>query len=364
MSEPIIDPGIPTNALIIGPESLPKPSAPPSASPSPSEIASWILAGLSLFLVLYLHLLAALIGGLAVFELVHILARRLPFIRSRRENGKLMAVGLLAVLIVTLLSLSIGGIIAFLRGNHGSLPHLLDKMADVLDTWRSQLPAWLADQIPDNIDDLKNQGVSWLREHAGEVQRFGADIGRILVHALIGMVVGAVVSLHEARPSTNRAPLALALTERASRLGEAFRRIVFAQVRISALNTLLTAIYLLGVLPLVAHRLPLTKTLILTAFLAGMLPVVGNLISNSAIVVVSLSQSLGVAAGSLVFLAVIHKLEYFLNARIVGGEIKASVWELLLAMLFMESAFGIAGVIAAPIYYAYLKNELSARNLI
>jgi predicted PurR-regulated permease PerM len=360
VSEPIIDPGIPPIALIASPESLPK----PSASPSPSEIASWILAGLSLFLVLYLHMLAALIGGLAVFELVHILARRLPFIRGRRENGKLLAVGLLAVVIVTLLSLSIGGIIAFLRGSHGSLPHLLDKMADVLDTWRSQLPGWLADQIPDNIDDLKNQGVSWLREHAGEVQRFGADIGRILVHALIGMVVGAVISLHEARPSGNRAPLALALTERASRLGEAFRRIVFAQVRISAVNTLLTAVYLLGVLPLVAHRLPLTKTLILTAFLAGMLPVVGNLISNSAIVVVSLSQSLGVAAGSLVFLAVIHKLEYFLNARIVGGEIKASVWELLLAMLFMEAAFGIAGVIAAPIYYAYLKNELLARGLI
>jgi len=336
----------------------------PTASLSASDIAAWILAGLGLFFVLYLHLLAALIGGLAVYELVHILARRLPFISARRSTGKLIAVGLLAVLIVAVLTVSVGGIVAFLRGDHSSLPALLAKMADVLDTSRSQLPAWLAAQIPDNIDDLKNQGVLWLREHAGEVQRFGADIGRVLVHALIGMVIGAMVSLHEARPSANRAPLALALTERASRLGDAFRRIVFAQVRISALNTVLTALYLLVVLPLLGNRLPLTKTLILTAFLAGMLPVIGNLISNTAIVVVSLSQSLGVAVGSLVFLAVIHKLEYFLNARIVGGEIKASAWELLLAMLFMESAFGIAGVIAAPIYYAYLKDELSARGLI
>ena len=30
----------------------------------------------------------------------------------------------------------------------------------------------------------------------------------------------------------------------------------------------------------------------------------------------------------------------------------------------MESAFGIAGLIAAPIYYAYLKDELSARGLV
>jgi hypothetical protein len=30
----------------------------------------------------------------------------------------------------------------------------------------------------------------------------------------------------------------------------------------------------------------------------------------------------------------------------------------------MEAAFGIAGVAAAPIYYAYLKDELAARGLI
>ena len=30
----------------------------------------------------------------------------------------------------------------------------------------------------------------------------------------------------------------------------------------------------------------------------------------------------------------------------------------------MEAIFGIPGVVAAPIYYAYLKNELSAQNLI
>ena len=39
-------------------------------------------------------------------------------------------------------------------------------------------------------------------------------------------------------------------------------------------------------------------------------------------------------------------------------------WELLLAMLVMEAAFGISGLIAAPIYYAYLKDELVSRKLI
>ena len=48
----------------------------------------------------------------------------------------------------------------------------------------------------------------------------------------------------------------------------------------------------------------------------------------------------------------------------MGSKIKARAWELLLAMLVMEAAFGMAGLIAAPIYYAYLKEELAARGLI
>jgi predicted PurR-regulated permease PerM len=52
------------------------------------------------------------------------------------------------------------------------------------------------------------------------------------------------------------------------------------------------------------------------------------------------------------------------NARIIGGQIKARAWELLIAMLVMEAAFGIAGVIAAPVFYAYLKKELSDQGLI
>jgi predicted PurR-regulated permease PerM len=169
------------------------PAPEPRPKPSASEIASWILAALALFLVLQLRLLAALVGGLAVYELVHILARALPFIRGRKENGKLVAVGILAVLIVAVLTLSIVGVIAFFRSGQASFPALLAKMADVLETSKSQLPSWLADQLPDNVEDLKNQGVEWLREHAGEVQKFGAEIGRVFVHALIGLLLAMLV---------------------------------------------------------------------------------------------------------------------------------------------------------------------------
>jgi predicted PurR-regulated permease PerM len=339
--------------------------APVLHRPSGSQIASWILTGLGLFLILHLRLLAALVGGLAVYELVHILTRRLRFLgNGARSVRKYLAVALLAVLTVAALTLAIIGIIAFFRSDQGNLPALLDKMADILDSSRDHLPLWLARELPTNTDELKNDVVGWLREHAGELQTVGAEIGRTFLHALIGMIIGAIVSLNETLPAARRAPLSEALTERAGLLGDAFRRIVFAQVRISALNTALTAGYLLIVLPLLGVRLPFTKTLIVITFVAGLLPVIGNLISNTVIVIVSFSYSLGVALGALIFLVVIHKLEYFINARIVGSEIQARAWELLLAMLVMESAFGIAGVVAAPIYYAYLKSELSARGLV
>jgi predicted PurR-regulated permease PerM len=140
--------------------------------------------------------------------------------------------------------------------------------------------------------------------------------------------------------------------------------VVFSQIRISALNTTLTGLYLAVVLPMLGVQLPLIKTMIAVTFLVGLIPILGNLISNTVIVIVSLSVSPAVAIGSLAYLVVIHKLEYFINARIIGSRIRARAWELLTAMLVMEAAFGIPGLIAAPIYYAYLKDELAARRLI
>jgi predicted PurR-regulated permease PerM len=192
----------------------------------------------------------------------------------------------------------------------------------------------------------------------------GKEAMRVFVRMLIGMVIGALVSLHEGGPSFFAMPLTGALTQRAIRFGAAFRNIVFAQIRISAINTVLTAIFLLVICPLFGFPLPLTKTMIAVTFLAGLLPIIGNLISNTLIVVVALSVSLYAALAALVFLVLVHKLEYFLNARIVGSRIHAHAWELLIAMITLEAAFGVAGLIAAPIYYAYIKSELADAKLI
>jgi predicted PurR-regulated permease PerM len=335
---------------------------PLSTSPRPT-VTSWILAGIAMFLVLQLHLLSALLAGLLVYELVHLLAPRVAK-RLPNKGARLVALAALSILTIIILIFLTLGILAFFKSDTGNLQTLLDKVQHILTDARTKLPPWIVDNFPGNVDDLKSFATNWLDEHSKDVQHLGKEVIHFFVRSLVGMVIGTLISVHEGPAISRMRPLAAALTLRISRFADAFRQIIFAQVKISAINTVFTSIFLLAILPAFGVNLPLTKTLIAITFVAGLLPVVGNLISNTAIFVVGLSISLYVAIAALVFLVVIHKLEYFLNARIVGTRIHAYAWELLIAMILLEVAFGIAGLIAAPIYYAYVKNELSDAGLI
>src|SRR3954463_448506 len=328
------------------------------------EIATQILTGLALLGALQFHLLASLLAGLLVYELVHVLAPGHDRTFVRRHTGKVIVVALLAAIVIVAIGAAILGLVALLSSGPENLSVLLQKMAEVIETARSHLPAWALSSLPEEPAELKAAATAWLREHAGQLRSIGQDVWRTLIHILFGMVIGGMIAVSREAGDIEHGPLVHALTNRARLLGAAFRSVVFAQVRISALNTALTGFYLLVVVPWIGIQLPLRKTMIAVTFIAGLLPVIGNLISNTATVLVSLSVSPMLAAGSLVFLVVIHKLEYFVNARVMGGQIHARAWELLLAMLVMDAIFGIPGVVAAPIYYAYLKNELSAQNLI
>ena len=328
-----------------------------------SILASWILMGVALLAVVLLHLVSALVGGLLVYELVSLIA---PLIERHLMHrwSRWLAVASLAILTILVLILAGFGLAAFLRSEASSPAVLSEKLNQVITEARDKLPPFLVDSFPGNVDDLKALASGWMDEHSKEVQQIGKDVLHFFVLGLVGMIIGALVSLLEVTPHRRHRPLAAALIERISRFAFAFRQIVFAQFRISALNTVLTIIFLFVILPALSIHLPLGKTLIAVTFFAGLLPVVGNLISNTAIFIAGLSVSVYAAAFALIFLVVIHKLEYFFNARIVGSSIHARAWELLVAMLVMEVAFGIGGLVVAPFYYAYLKRELSDRNLV
>ncbi|WP_369926139.1 AI-2E family transporter [Xanthomonas sp. NCPPB 2632] len=337
------------------------------ASPSRTRavrIASYAAAGAGLLLILWLRLLPALLAGLLVYEMVvstaPLMGRRLP-----NDRARVLAVAVIGVVVVGLLTLLILGGISFFRNEIGNPQELWqDRLMPLVERARQQLPPAIVDRLPDSVEALRYTAMDWARSHALDLQLAGKEAARVLVHILIGLILGAIVALSRTRPSHQVGPFAAEMSLRSARLADAFHNIVFAQIKISLVNTVFTAIYLLGILPLFGVHLPLTKTLIVVTFLVGLLPVIGNLMSNTAITIVGLSVSLYVGLGALVFLIVIHKLEYFLNARIVGGQIRARAWELLVAMLMFEAAFGLPGVVAAPIFYAYLKSELEAARLI
>ncbi|MEO7727719.1 MAG: AI-2E family transporter [Burkholderiales bacterium] len=331
---------------------------------SKADVIAVIVMAVALVLVLELHLLPALLAGLLVHVLVHRLAPRVFGLEGRPALARVVIVALLTVIVLALAAILVIGAIAFFRSEGGRLAELLQKMAEIIDGMLPTLPEWAQAWLPADSDAFKDATVEWLREHAAEVKTAGGEVARGIAYALIGMVIGALVALREVGSSRTLGPLARSFINCVKLLADAFRRVVFAQVRISAFNALLSAIYLELVLPAMAVHLPLKKTMIALTFVAGLLPIVGNLISNSVIVIISLSHSPPVALASLVFLIVVHKLEYFVNARIVGSQINAAAWELLLAMIVMEAAFGLPGVVAAPVFYAYAKSELVARKLV
>lgn len=320
---------------------------------------SYVLTAGALLLVMHANLVAALLAGLLLYSLVDVLAPRLT--HSRRDA---LAVAILSAIILLALTGGIWALVHFLNVDSATVDRLLDHAAEIIDQSRNQLPTWLSDYLPSGAEELVTTLLGAMREHAQMAQRLGTDILRTLLHIVLGLIIGAMVALYRAISRPNRRPLASALIDRARTLQQSFAQFIFAQIQISSINTILTSIYLLVALPLFHQHLPLSKTLVAITFIAGLLPVLGNLISNTAIVIASLSVSLPIAVVSLFFLVVIHKLEYFLNARIIGARIQAAAWELLTVMLVMETLYGIPGVIAGPIFYAYVKRELTTSELV
>ena len=326
-----------------------------------TENASYLLACGAILLVLHFHLLPAVIAGLAVHVLTVRLARKLPVHWSGMAHE--VALGVIAICVAAGL-FGVGfGLWSFLHSHHG-VAALLSVVAETVDHLKRTLPADLAALLPDTVDELQSRLADLMREHGRHLSAVGMEGVMTFAHVLLGMVVGGMTALHTFNDADTWPALASALHRRLKVLTESFEKVVFAQVKISFLNTVLTAVYLAVILPLCGIQMPMVAALIIFTFVAGMLPVVGNLISNALIVVISLGVSPGTGGASLLFLILVHKLEYFTNARIVGGEVHAKAWELLCAMLVMEAIFGLGGMVAAPIVYAWLKAELKELQLI
>src|SRR3954447_15959659 len=126
------------------------------------EIVTQVLTGL------------ALLGALQF----HLLAQSHTSTLMRRRTGKIIVVALLAVVVIVAIGAAILGLIALLSSGSENLAVMLQKMAEVIETARSHLPAWAVSFLPAEPTELKAMAVAWLREHAGQMRSLGQDVWR------------------------------------------------------------------------------------------------------------------------------------------------------------------------------------------
>ena len=324
-------------------------------------------------LVMWEHLLPGLlcvcIGFLATRWFARVLTgglQRIPPLGRRPERAigwaNVLAVILVLVGPIALLTVLLSQAREYIVDAPDQYRELLDYTARTVLELRSKLPGEIAAYLPEGAAEIQRVIANYLRAQAGSLAMAGRAWLHGLLFSYVGLIVGALAAV--AHAPLRRLPLADQLHQRVQTFGEAFGQIVAAQFWIAAFNTLLTAIFLLFVMPLWGAHLPYTPALITLTFIAGLVPIVGNLVCNSVITLVGLSVSPVTAAACLIFLIVIHKAEYVINAKVVGARTQMSVWELLAVMFVAEAVFGPAGLVAAPLYYAYLKKELQAAALV
>ncbi|CUX96597.1 AI-2E family transporter [Candidatus Doolittlea endobia] len=325
------------------------------------KATSYLLMFLFIILIIPLHLFPCFIAGFLGYEVIISLTpwfeRLVGSVRAR-----LVVVTLIAVFVVIVMTLSIVSLVSFLTSDIQRGIDITTEINCIFSDVKNRIPDYLPSFFPGNAEELKDQLFTLVESNLIIIRNMGRSFLHGLITVFIGLIIGAVVSLNN--PSGRNTYFTQQLLKRLYYLSEAFRNIVFAQIQISLINTLLTSMMILVLFPLFGVHLPLGKTLIVATFIFGLLPIVGNLISNLMIIISALSISLSVGGVMVLYLILIHKLEYFLNAEIVGSRINAKSWELLLTMLILEAAFGLEGLVAAPIYYAYLKIELRALKLI
>lgn len=331
---------------------------------------TYILMGATLLFLFHFHLMAALIGGLTVFLIVNQLH---DFIGTKVHSKWAHKTTVLAVTVVTVSILSLIGAAIYSGITAAINTNLSD---DFFQQLRNILPPSLSQYVPNDMLVLKDQAIVFLKTHLPNLFSITTHSAHSLFIVIFGMLIGAVVAFSflkdkdaetaeelEAEES-KLGPLTKELMARITLFASVFQKVAFAQVKISGINTVLTAIYLLAILPMLGINIPYAKTLVLLTFVLGLLPVIGNAISNTLITVLSLMVSIKVAVASLVFLVVIHKLEYYVNAKIVGGELRVSIWEMLIVILVFQAVFGIIGAVLSPVIYGYLKEELKNNKLI
>src|SRR5205809_7831869 len=315
---------------------------------TPTRLSYCVLA-LTIVLAGLLHLGTPLLAVLfAYFAL-----RQLLYLTKRRW--------LALILFIVVVAGIAASAVYFTRAAFLALPDVADTSIPSASAWAQkrqiELPFTDFESLRAVVIDTLKEEAHYLRN----VAHFAGSTTAALVFTIIGIV--AAVSLffktrldpHRATHPVKNNLYSICCDEVSTRFRDFYRSfatVMGAQITISLINTALTGLFVVIV------RMPHAPLLIAITFLCGLVPIVGNLVSNTIIVFIALTISLKLAIAALVFLVVIHKLEYFLNSKIIGDRIRNPVWLTLIALIIGERLMGIPGLILAPVVLNYLRVEM------
>ncbi len=213
-----------------------------------------------------------------------------------------------------------------------------------------------------DYESLKALARDTMAEQVAGVGKYAKAALLEVAEFIIGLVVAISLFINarfqlepenQAVPDNIYAAVWLEIGERFQIFYQSFSTVMGAQIIISLINTALTTAFVLW------NHLPYAVVIIVLTFLCGLLPIIGNLISNTLIFGVALTLSAKLALFALIFLILLHKLEYFLNSKIVGDRIRNPMWLTLLGLVIGETLMGIPGMILAPAVLHYIKVEAS-----
>jgi predicted PurR-regulated permease PerM len=309
---------------------------------------SYALVVLLLVLIVWLHL-----GTLLLTTLFGYLALNLFCFRRNKPLSVLIYLVVVAVIV--------SGLVYFAGLAYHTLPRIAETSIPAMTSYAEKNGV----QLPfSDFESLKSAALGQAEEGIAVIGRYAWVASLQFVLLLAGLVVAISLFLNSSWTATGAPPVpgvsenlydasTRELSLRFRSLYQSFSMVIGAQIVIAAINTVLTAIFLLF------NGYPYTPLLIVFVFLCGLLPVVGNLISNTLIVGVGFTLSPHTGIYALIFLVVIHKLEYFLNSKIVGKRINSPMWLTLIGLIVGERLMGITGMILAPVLLHFLKVEVS-----
>lgn len=316
---------------------------------------SYVIMAVLLILIGWLHLATLVLTGLFGYFALNFLS----FGRSKTLGVVLYTVGVLGI----------GYGLFYFAGQlykTKALPEIAERAIPAVVNFAEKQGI----ELPfTDYASAKTLAIEEVKDRLANLGRYAREATLQLAMLIIGLVVAVSLFINarwetESDPDVMKGSIySTVVRELALRFATfygSFARVIGAQILISFINTVLTSVFLIW------NGFPYAMVIIVLTFLCGLLPIIGNILSNTLIVGAAFTMPEAgprMALFALIFLVVIHKLEYFLNSKIIGDRIRNPMWLTLIGIILGEKLMGIPGMILAPVVLHYIKVEASRNKV-